>query len=175
MLLPLRFVAQATQNWRNTKNPLAERLGFFVWSPTALGLERGEQPLSNGLRHPASASCLGRHLRLAGRCPNNCSLFLPLAAVAVVALRGGWSPEVGRGDSKHPSLPLAQRSVPGGDDFYKSYEACPTRPLSAQEATFSVKKQTSQLRRAGLFAIKNIFPLKMPRVKRRAFKWLGLR
>ena len=40
------FVAQATQNWRNTKNPLAERLGFFVWSPTALGSERGEQPLS---------------------------------------------------------------------------------------------------------------------------------
>ena len=43
--------------------------------------------------------------------PNNCSLFPPLAAVAVVALRGGWSPEEGRGESKHPSLPLAQRSV----------------------------------------------------------------
>ena len=69
----------------------------------------------------------------------------------------------------------AKENVSGGDDFYKSYEACPTRPLSAQEATFSVKKQTSQLRRAGLFAIKNNFPLKMPRVKRRAFKWLGLR
>ena len=68
-----------------------------------------------------------------------------------------------------------QLIISGGDDFYKSYEACPTRPLSAQEATFSVKKQTSQLRRAGLFAIKNNFPLKMPRVKRRAFKWLGLR
>ena len=39
-----------------------------------------------GLRHPASASCLGRHLRLAGRCPNNSSLFPPLAAVVVVAL-----------------------------------------------------------------------------------------
>ena len=38
-----------------------------------------------GLRHPASASCLGRHLRLAGRCPNNSSLFPPLAAVVVVA------------------------------------------------------------------------------------------
>ena len=63
------------------------------------------------MRHPASASCLGRHSRLAGRCPNNCSLFPPLAAVAVVALRGGWSPEVGRGESEHPSLPLAQRSV----------------------------------------------------------------
>ena len=69
-------------------------------------------PLGDGLRHPAFASCLGRHSRLAGRCPNNCSLFPPLAAVAVVALRGGWSPEVGRGESEHPSLPLAQRSVP---------------------------------------------------------------
>ena len=39
-----------------------------------------------GLRHPASASCLGRHVRLAGRCPNNSSLFPPLAAVVVVAL-----------------------------------------------------------------------------------------
>ena len=39
-----------------------------------------------GLRHPASASCLGRHSRLAGRCPNNSSLFPPLAAVFVVAL-----------------------------------------------------------------------------------------
>ena len=35
-----------------------------------------------GLRHPASASCLGRHSRLAGRCPNNSSLFPPLAALA---------------------------------------------------------------------------------------------
>ena len=41
---------------------------------------------SSGLRHPASASCLGRHARLAGRCPNNSSLFPPLAAVVVVAL-----------------------------------------------------------------------------------------
>ena len=39
-----------------------------------------------GLRHPASASCLGRHSRLAGRCPNSSSLFPPLAAVVVVAL-----------------------------------------------------------------------------------------
>ena len=44
-----------------------------------------EWPLLIGLRHPASASCLGRHSRLAGRCPNNSSLFPPLAAVVVVA------------------------------------------------------------------------------------------
>ena len=40
---------------------------------------------ASGLRLPASASCLGRHSRLAGRCPNNSSLFPPLAAVVVVA------------------------------------------------------------------------------------------
>ena len=28
--------------------------------------------------------------------------------VALNSLRGEWSPEVGRGDSKHPSLPLAR-------------------------------------------------------------------
>ena len=44
-----------------------------------------ECPPLIGLRHPASASCLGRHSRLACRCPNNSSLFPPLAAVVVVA------------------------------------------------------------------------------------------
>ena len=38
-----------------------------------------------GLRLPASASCKVLHLRPAGRCPNNSSLFPPLAAVVVVA------------------------------------------------------------------------------------------
>ena len=41
-----------------------------------------------GLRLPASASCKVLHLRPTGRCPNNSSLFLPLAAVVVVALVG---------------------------------------------------------------------------------------
>ena len=50
-------------------------------------------PAAIGLRHPASASCLGRHSRLAGRCPNNSSLFPPLAAVVVVAL---WASRVER-------------------------------------------------------------------------------
>ena len=39
----------------------------------------------DGLRHPASASCLGRHSHPAGRCPNSSSLFRPLAAVVAVA------------------------------------------------------------------------------------------
>ena len=40
----------------------------------------------DGLRHPASASCLGRHSHPAGRCPNSSSLFRPLAALVAVAL-----------------------------------------------------------------------------------------
>ena len=43
---------------------------------------------SNGLRLPASASCLEQHSRLAGRCPNNSSLCRPQAAVVVVAPKG---------------------------------------------------------------------------------------
>ena len=34
---------------------------------------------------PSIRACLGRHLRLAGRCPNNSSLFPPLAAAAAFA------------------------------------------------------------------------------------------
>ena len=41
-----------------------------------------------GLRHPAFASRFEKHLRLAGRCPNNDSLLPPLAAVVVVAPKG---------------------------------------------------------------------------------------
>ena len=43
---------------------------------------------ASGLRLPASASCKVLHSRPAGRCPNNSSLFPPLAAVVVVALVG---------------------------------------------------------------------------------------
>ena len=43
-----------------------------------------------GLRHPASAAL---RLRLAGRCPNNDSLFPPLAVVVVVAPSRGASGE----------------------------------------------------------------------------------
>ena len=34
---------------------------------------------------PSIRACLERHVRLAGRCPNNSSLHRPLAAVVVVA------------------------------------------------------------------------------------------
>ena len=44
MLLSACGRRAATLNRRNTKNPLARRLGFFVWSPTALGLLRACSP-----------------------------------------------------------------------------------------------------------------------------------
>ena len=43
---------------------------------------------SDGLRPPASASCLGRHSHPAGRCPNSSSRYPPLAAVVAVANKG---------------------------------------------------------------------------------------
>ena len=56
-----------------------------------------------GLRHPASASYLGRHLRLAGRCPNSNSLFPPLAAVVAVASHSIARPIALRATGSHPS------------------------------------------------------------------------
>ena len=48
----------------------------------------GRFAASSGLRLPASASCLERHSRLAGRCPNSSSLYRPQAAVIAVAPKG---------------------------------------------------------------------------------------
>ena len=45
-----------------------------------------------GLWHPVSASTLGRVSHPAGHCPNNSSLFLPQAAVVVVAKKGLLAP-----------------------------------------------------------------------------------
>ena len=61
----------------------------------------------DGLRHPASASCLGRHSHPAGRCPNSSSLHPPLAAVVAVALFSRFS------DLKAPQ-PL-RRQLPAGE------------------------------------------------------------
>ena len=59
--------------------------------PTARNVYRGccrfdpyEESKEHG-RPQAAKKCLGRHLRLAGRCPNNSSLHRPLAVVVVVA------------------------------------------------------------------------------------------
>ena len=62
---------------------------------------------ADGLRHPASASCLGRHSHPAGRCPNSSSLYPPQAAVVAVALFSRFS------DLKAPQ-PL-RRQLPAGE------------------------------------------------------------
>ena len=61
----------------------------------------------NGLWHPADSSCLGRHAYLAGHCPNNSSLFRPLAAVVVVFYGGAVPEGDGEGEpAEKESLPL---------------------------------------------------------------------
>ena len=47
---------------------------------------------SDGLRYPASTSCLGRHSCPADRGPNSSSLFPPQAAVVAVARKGLLAP-----------------------------------------------------------------------------------
>ncbi|MBS6541922.1 MAG: hypothetical protein KH336_10075, partial [Faecalibacterium prausnitzii] len=57
-------------------------------------------------------------------------------------LRGEWSPEVGRGDSKHPSLPLARaerkpfdrkRKLPRATSARTSSKKKPALPLARAE------------------------------------------
>ena len=45
MLLPLRFVAQATSNRRNTKKSFSEATWIFCMEPNCFGIIKGEQPL----------------------------------------------------------------------------------------------------------------------------------
>ena len=61
----------------------------------------------DGLRHPASTSCLERHSCPADRCPNSSSLYPPQAAVVAVALFSRFS------DLKAPQ-PL-RRQLPAGE------------------------------------------------------------
>ena len=71
-----------------------------------------------GLRHPASAAHCAR---LAGRCPNNDSLFPPLAAVVVVAPTEGTSGEE-RKLTKCQSLPsLGEVALRSNDGEVFSY------------------------------------------------------
>ena len=59
----------------------------------------------DGLRLPASASCLGRHSHPAGRGPNSSSLFLPQAAVVAVANHGLLALNDPKADGLHTKNP----------------------------------------------------------------------
>ena len=65
----------------------------------------------DGLRLPASASCLGRHSHPAGRCTNSSSLFLPQAAVVAVANYGLLAPSNPKAVGLHTKNP--SRSAKG--------------------------------------------------------------
>ena len=109
----------------------------------------------DGLRHPASASCLGRHSHPAGRCPNSSSLHPPLAAVVAVALFSRFS------DLKAPQ-PL-RRQLPAGERVPR-WRECSRREPAAADAVCrydsSREKTKKKSPQAFLFCkLKIIFPL----------------
>ena len=59
---------------------------------------------SDGLRYPASTSCLGRHSCPADRGPNSSSLYPPQAAVVAVARKGLLAPFRPRRGSRSPKM-----------------------------------------------------------------------
>ena len=59
---------------------------------------------SDGLRYPASTSCLERHSCPADRGPNNSSLYPPQAAVVAVARKGLLAPFRPRRGSRSPKM-----------------------------------------------------------------------
>ena len=86
-------------------------LQFFPVGAHFFRIVKGVQPLVTGCgtQHPLRA--LGGTRVLLAAAPTTPPCFRRWRRSSSLLLRGGWSPEVGRGESEHPSLPLAQRSV----------------------------------------------------------------
>ena len=83
----------------------------------------------DGLRHPASASCLGRHSHPAGRCPNSSSLYPPLAAVVAVANKGCSPLIIPRQRSKRKNASrFAQRIFFFASPICRPLSRCATAP-----------------------------------------------
>lgn len=84
-----------------------------------------------------TAACGRNREELLGPWPAGCKAHSRAVAYAGShnPSRGEGCPEGERGESKHPSHPLAQRSDPGGDAPCKRHQTCPTRPPSVREAT----------------------------------------
>ena len=102
--------------WRSEKSvkalaPTGAALAFLCFD-FFFRIVKGEQPLETGCgtQHPLRA--LGGTRVLLAAAPTTPPCFRRWRRSSSLLLRGGWSPEVGRGESEHPSLPLAQRSVP---------------------------------------------------------------
>ena len=117
-LLPLGgAVAQRLRGyrWRSEKSvkaiaPTGAALAFLCFD-FFFRFVKGVQPLETGCgtQHPLRA--LGGTRVLLAAAPTTPPCFRRWRRSSSLLLRGGWSPEVGRGESEHPSLPLAQRSV----------------------------------------------------------------
>ena len=117
-LLPLGgAVAQRLRGykWRSEKSvkaiaPTGAALAFLCFD-FCFRIVKGVQPLETGCgtQHPLRA-LVGTRVLLAAA-PTTPPCFRRWRRSSSLLLRGGWSPEVGRGESEHPSLPLAQRSV----------------------------------------------------------------
>ena len=86
-----------------------------------------------GIATMTTAACGRNREELLGPWPAGCKAHSRAVAYAGShnPSRGEGCPEGERGESKHPSHPLAQRSDPGGDAACKSHRACPTRLHSA--------------------------------------------
>ena len=101
--------------WRSEKSvkaiaPTGAALAFLCFD-FFFRIVKGVQPLATGCgtQHPLRA--LGGTRVLLAAAPTTPPCFRRWRRSSSLLLRGGWSPEVGRGESEHPSLPLAQRSV----------------------------------------------------------------
>ena len=101
--------------WRSEKSvkaiaPTGAALAFLCFD-FFFRIVKGVQPLETGCgsQHPLRA--LGGTRVLLAAAPTTSPCFRRWRRSSSLLLRGGWSPEVGRGESEHPSLPLAQRSV----------------------------------------------------------------
>ena len=104
------------------------------------------------MRHPASASCLGRHSHPAGRCPNSSSLFRPLAAVVAVA-QGLFLRRLQRrrrSCSNPPACPIR--------DGHKTKSSTQSSPIGRGSCGATVDSQAAHLKRPrrGLFARRTV-------------------
>ena len=121
-----------------------KKTGLF-WPRSALSVTCGD---SSGLRHPASASCLGRHSRLAGRSPNSSSLFPPQAAVVAVAPKGRANAYSRFSACSVQPLRHCLRNATspsrGGLGIRFSFAKSPAAPKPASAAKFSPHQSAAQ-------------------------------
>ena len=95
----LRSLLRAKREPEMVRAPVRGAERFFIKANGSLLMSKENQKTtsyflsagSDGLRYPASTSCLGRHSCPADRGPNSSSLFPPQAAVVAVALFSRFS------------------------------------------------------------------------------------